>query len=272
MPTSEKAYVLGTHDEELARLGLQHRAWKPCTSAAWHNAGIRPGQTVLDVGCGPGYATVDLAELVGSSGRVIALDKSGKFLHALDAQRRQHGLENITAHNADFDRGDFPAVSADAAWCRWVFAFLRQPRDLLSRVAAAIRPGGVIVIHEYFDYATWRSAPRCPELEEFVSSVMASWRDNGGEPDIALSLPGWLEELGCELKTVQPIIDVVRPDQLKWAWLRTFVEVGRQRLIDLGYMSAARSEAIWQEFAKIEATPGIRMITPAVLEIIATRE
>jgi SAM-dependent methyltransferase len=274
--TIQPDYVLGTHDDELARLGLQHRAWQSSTSAAWHKAGIGTGQTVLDVGCGPGYATLDLAQLVGASGRVIAIDKSEKFLHALDCERHTRGLQNIVTHHLDFDRGDFPAEVADAAWCRWVFAFLRHPRELMSRLAASIRPGGVIVIHEYFDYATWRSVPRCPELEEFVSCVMASWRGNGGEPDIALSLPQWLEESGFEIRRLQSMIDVVQPGDLKCAWVRAFFEIGRQRLVDLGYMSAARADAIWQAFMKLEAThgartTGIRMITPGVLEIIAVR-
>ena len=271
MAISEKDYVLGTHDEELARLGLQHRAWRSCTSVAWHNAGIRPGQTVLDVGCGPGYATFDLAELVGPSGRVIAIDKSERFLDALDRERRLRGLENIVTHNIDFDSGVFPSATADAAWCRWVFAFLRQPREVLSRLAASIRPGGVIVIHEYFDYATWRSAPRCAELEEFVSCVMASWRANGGEPDIALSLPRWLEDLGFEIRALHPIVSSVQPGELKWTWLRTFVEIGRQRMVELGAMSESQAEEIWRAFLGIEATPGTRMITPAVLEIVAVR-
>ena len=272
MVTSEKDYVLGTHDEELARLGLQHRAWQDCTSAAWRSAGIGPGQTVLDVGCGPGYATLDLAELVGRSGQVVAIDKSEKFLSALEAQRCQRGLDNITIHRADFDHGDFPAaVMANAAWCRWVFAFLQRPQDVLTRLAEAIGPGGVIVIHEYFDYSTWRTAPRCPELEEFVTSVMASWRDAGGEPDIALSLPGWLEELGFELRSVRPIVDIVQPDHIKWGWLRSFIEVGRSRLVDLGYLNAIQAESIWQALTASEATPRTRMITPGVLEIVAVR-
>jgi hypothetical protein len=78
-------------------------------------------------------------------------------------------------------------------------------------MAAALRPEGFIVLHEYFDYSTWRAAPQCPEVEEFVSAVMASWRVSGGEPNIALSLPRWLEELGFELQWVRPIVDIVQP-------------------------------------------------------------
>ncbi len=264
-------YVLGTHDEEIERLGLQHRSWRQRALEAWRSTDIGPGQTVLDVGCGPGCASLDLAELVGPSGRVVAVDKSERFLHALDAASRERGLNNITTHLADLDAGEFPDVIADRAWARWVFAFVKNPRDVLARVAAALAPDGTIVLHEYFDYSTWRAMPRCPELEEFVNAVMASWRDNGGEPDIALSLPRWLEELSFEIRSTRPLIDVVQPDHLSWKWLASFVEVGRQRLAELGYLSPARSEAIWRAFIQLQATKGVHMITPAVLEIVAAR-
>jgi len=268
---SSKDYVLGTHDEEIERLGLQHRAWRQRALDAWRSAGIGPGQTVLDVGCGPGYAALDLAELVGPSGRVVAIDKSERFLRALDAACCERRIGNITAHPADLDAGEFPDLIADCAWCRWVFAFVKNPRALLARIATALALEGSIVVHEYFDYSTWRAAPRCPELEEFVGAVMASWRTQGGEPDIALSLPGWLEELGFELRTARPIIDVVQPDHLSWNWLATFIDVGRSRLVDLGHLSPSRAESIWQEFIALQATPGARMISPGVLEIVAAR-
>ena len=150
-----------------------------------------------------------------------------------------------------------------------MFVFVKNPRDILARMAAALAPDGVIVLHEYFDYSTWRAAPPCPELEEFVNAVMASWRDTGGESDIALWLPRWLEEFGFELRSARPILDVVEPDHLSWTWLATFLEVGHRRLVDLGYLTPA--ESIWHAFTALRATPGARMITPAVLEITARR-
>jgi SAM-dependent methyltransferase len=59
----EREYVLGTNDEELARLGFQHRVWGEQAFALWERAGFAPGQTILDAGCGPGFATLDLARL-----------------------------------------------------------------------------------------------------------------------------------------------------------------------------------------------------------------
>ena len=114
--------------------------------------------------------------------------------------------------------------------------------------------------------------PRCPELEEFVNAVMASWRDNGGEPDIALSLPRWLEELSLEIRSARPLIDVVQPDHLSWKWLASFVEVGRQspRRVRISIPQRA-AESIWQAFTQLQATTGAHMITPGVLEIVAAR-
>jgi hypothetical protein len=100
---------------------------------------------------------------------------------------------------------------------------------------------------------------------------MASWRDNGGEPDIALSLPRWLEELGFKIRSARPIVDIVQPGDLSWRWLATFLEVGRSRLVEMGSLSSSRAESVWQAFAEFEGTAGARMMTPGVLEIVAER-
>jgi ubiquinone/menaquinone biosynthesis C-methylase UbiE len=268
--TVANEYVLGTHDEELVRLGLQHRVWRPRVLEAWQAAEIGAGHTVLDLGCGPGYASVDLAEIVGPSGRVVAADKSDRFLAAAESMSRERGLRNIDVRRVDFNTGEFPDVILDRAWARWIFAFVKDPRAVLARLAAALRPGGVLVLHEYFDYATWRMAPRCPEVEQFVAAVMESWRLSGGEPNIALSLLPWLGELGFATRSVRPIVDVVSRDDPQWQWLRSFIDVGRRRLADLGQLSSSEAESLWDAFTAHEATDA-RMITPAVLEIIATR-
>ncbi|MCI0596059.1 MAG: methyltransferase domain-containing protein [candidate division Zixibacteria bacterium] len=268
---SEKDYILGTHDEEIERLGLQHRVWRPKMLDGWRRAGFTTGQKILDVGCGPGYASLDLAEIVGPSGKIFAIDRSRRFLDALEAARKQRGLKNISTFEQDLDEGELPSVQADAAWCRWVFAFLKRPRELLARIGKALKPGGVLVAHEYFDYGTWQFAPRSPEHEKFVQLVMQSWRASGGEPDIGLSLPGWLNELGFELKTLNPIIEIFPKTSYWWQWPKSFIDVGLRRMVDLGRLTEDKARAILEDFAAREAQPGTLMITPAVLEIIAVR-
>lgn len=264
-------YVLGTENDEVERLGLQHLVWRPRVSDAWRRAGFTTGQHLIDVGCGPGYASVDLAAIVGRSGRVTAIDRSRRFLDRLEARAAQAGLENIEQIHLDLDTESLPRLSADGAWCRWVFAFLTRPRELLAGISDALRPGAPLVVHEYFNYASWRLAPREPALEEFVQVVMASWRSTGGEPDIGLDLLTWLPLHGFRIEELRPIIDIVSPENFVWQWPSTFVDVGVSRMAALGHFSRERASEIKELFLRAQASPDTRMVTPGVLEIIARK-
>jgi SAM-dependent methyltransferase len=271
-------YVLGTHDAELARLGLQHRVWRARALDGWQRAGFGAGQTLLDVGSGPGYATRDLAEIAGAHGRVLAFDKSARFLDALRGTAVRHGLSNIIAKQIDLDADPLPVENADGArgahgaWVRWVFAFMADPRDLVARIGAALRPGGAIVIHEYFDYRSWSFAERSETFAGFVDTVMRSWRASGGEPDVGRALPEWLEQSGFRVASVRPYIDVITPSDFMWQWPKAFVNIGVERLVEIGALTAERAAAIVADFTAREAKPHVRMVTPAVLEIVAVRE
>lgn len=273
-PPRERDYVLGTHDEEIVRLGIQHRVWRPRSLDAWRRAGFTVGQTLLDVGCGPGYATLDLAEIVGASGRIVAIDRSRRFLDVVESTRTRLGLDHVETHERELDGSDvpLPATDADGAWCRWVLCFLTQPRRLLARIAAALRRGGVLVIHDYFDYGTWRLSPPSAELDEFVAAVMKSWRASGGEPDVGLQLPRWLEELGFRIQSLTPIIDIVPPSSFVWQWPKSFVESGTSRFVERGELSAERARAVVEAFAAAEREPHTRLITPGLVEVIAVWE
>lgn len=270
--TQDRDYILGTHDEEIIRLGIQHRVWRPRALDAWRRAGFTVDQTIIDVGCGPGYASIDLAGIVGADGQIISVDRSRRFLDTLEKAGTGYGIANIRTVETDLESGSIPKASADGAWCRWVFAFLKQPRALLEKIHGSLRPGGTIVIHEYLDYSTWRTTPRCPEIEEFVQEVMKNWRSDGGEPDIGLQLPLWMPEIGFEIKSLTPIIDIFPASNFIWQWPKSFVQVGPQRLVNLGLMTAERAKEVAESFDRVEKTPNALMITPAVLEIIATRQ
>lgn len=265
----ERDYILGTHDAEIERLGLQHRVWRPAMLECWQRAGIAAGARVLDVGAGPGFATLDLAELVGQTGRVVAVERSARFAAAAEARRRHAGLENVQLHELDLMTADLPATGMDFAWCRWVASFVSNPDLLVARIARALRPGGRAIFHEYADYATWRLAPARPRFTEFVQQVMTSWRDAGGEPDIALALPRLLPAHGLQLRETRPLVFCTQPGDFIWEWPASFIEINLARQLALGRVDAAWVEAVRREFREASADPQTRMITPLVLEVIA---
>ena len=258
-------YVLGTQDDEVDRLGLQHRVWRGRVLEAFRRARIRSGQTVIDIGAGPGFAAADLVGLVGAYGKVIALERSPHFLDKL----RSLNLANLEVREQDVSEALGIDGTADASWCRWVLSFVADPAATVRRIAAALKPGGIAIFHEYVAYETWRMMPPHPLHERFRSLVEQSWRDSGGEPDVALWLPGWLAESGFEIVETRILADIITPADETWEWPRSFMATGTERLHELGYVQADELEPM----AKLLDDPpeGAHMLTPLVAEIIARK-
>lgn len=261
---SDGDYVLGTRDDEVERLGLQHRVWRERVIAAWDRAGIAPGHTVIDVGAGPGFATADLSERVGPAGKVVALERAPHFLHHL----HDRALGNVVVHSHDVTH-PFPTGDADASWCRWLLSFAVDPAAVVRNIAAALKRNGVAVFHEYAAYESFSLMPPDPRQERFRDLVVRSWRDGGGEPDAALRLPQWLHDAGLRIADTRTYADIVAPDEERWQWPRSFLATNARRLRELGYLRDA-------EVAPLATLldyplPHQRMLTPLVAEVLAVR-
>src|SRR5271170_7553315 len=209
--TAASDYVLGTHDEEIARLATQHQVWRPYMLDAWMRAGITRGSRVVDIGAGPGYAACDAAEIVGRHGQVTVVERSPQFLAYARRQIERREISWVSFIQADLIGDDLPLTGFDLAWCRWVASFVTSPPVLLSRIAGSLRAGGRAVLHEYQDYATWRVIPSSRRLDDFVAEVMSSWRSAGGEPNIVASLLPLMSGFGLQLIELRPLIFALRP-------------------------------------------------------------
>jgi len=268
----ETEYVLGTNDAELNRLGLQHRVWRPIALECWRRAGITFGSRVIDVGAGPGYATMDLAELVGPTGEVFAIELSERFLAFAKSAASARGLTNIRFRQADLMVESLGTLNADAAWCRWVASFVSSPEKLVDEISTALRSGGVAIFNEYIDYRTLRMAPRRPAFESFVDEVVASWRASGGEPDVVMNFPNFFRKSGLRILEANPRVLTLSPRDYAWQWPASFVEINLARLLELGRVDSDWVETVRREFREAESEPMTLLNTPLFLEIIARRE
>ncbi|PYK48375.1 MAG: hypothetical protein DME20_09220 [Verrucomicrobia bacterium] len=80
-------------------------------------------------------------EIVGPTAEVVALERSGNFIRAIDATCRAHSLPNLKIHELDLMTDDLPGADYDFAWCRWVISFVSDPA-LLIRKLARVMPKG----------------------------------------------------------------------------------------------------------------------------------
>jgi len=268
---AEGDYVLGTHEQELARLGVQHRVWRAVVLDCWQRAGITVGKRVLDVGAGPGYASMDLAKIVGPTGEVVALERSQNFISALETICRARSLTNVKIHELDLMKGDLPKGDYDFAWCRWVVSFVNDPSLLIEKFRDVMPKGSVAIFHEYGHYETWQFLPRLPMHERFREHVIATWRESGGEPDAAVQLPGLLGQNGFVIRSARPHIFCLRPSDYMWQWPATFIDTYLGRLIEMGHIDHNFAEQARTALAGAEKDPNVRMLTPLVIEIIAEK-
>jgi SAM-dependent methyltransferase len=268
---TERDYVLGTHDEEIVRLGVQHRVWRPVVLDCWRRAGVTVGSKVVDVGAGPGYATLDLAEIVGQSGSVVGFERSTKFVTAARSAVKTRGCANIEVHEVDLMTDELPVTDFDFSWCRWVTAFVSSPEKLVRRISKLLRKGGTAIFHEYGAYDTWRFVPPRPAHEAFRGKIIDAWKASGGEPDIGLLLPGLLTAHGFGIPEVRPHIFPIRPNDYIWQWPATFVASSLDRFVELGQINREFADAVKAEFTEASADLSSLMLTPLVLEITAEK-
>lgn len=266
-----REYVLGTDDDEVRRLGFQHSVWRAQAHEHWERAGVAPGARVLDVGCGPGFGTLDLAQLVGPRGSVLGVDVSRRFLDRVEERARAANLANVKTLEGDLQSVALEPAVADAAWCRWVLSFVKDPAAVIANVARALAPGGVWAIQEYISYSSMKLGPESKVLARVVDAIHRSWRAQGGEPDVGLVLPRLLERAGFVVTDAQPIVRLCRPATSVWEWPGSFFENFVPRLAATGYLSAEDARAFLEEWRVHSEDPDAIFLAPTVVAITAVK-
>src|SRR6476646_4622514 len=171
---------------------LQSHRWRTAeNSAGYLLPRLRAGLELLDVGCGPGTITVDLAARV-APGRVVGLDVSADPLAEARAAASRAGVE------VEFAVGDVYALAADddsfdVVHAHQVLQHLTDPVAALREMARVCRPGGVLAVRDV-DYAALALFPGEPGLDRWLELYYAVARRNDGEPDAGRRLLSWAHE------------------------------------------------------------------------------
>ncbi|CAN5604144.1 methyltransferase domain-containing protein [soil metagenome] len=267
----EREYLLGTGDDEVVRLGFQHQVWSAVAARGWDRAGFGPGQRLLDVGCGPGHATFDLQRLVGREGEVVAVDLSQRFITFLISQLQARGVSNVTASVGDVETPELPERSLDGAYARWVLCFLADPEATVAGVARALRPGGSFVVQDYLHYAGVTVAPESDAFRRVFDATVASWRANGGDPNVGTRIPAMMLRCGLEVREIRPLSRIARPASALWRWPETFFTGYVPHLVEWGFLTDDGAEAFWREWEARSRDPAAFFLTPPMVEVIGVR-
>ncbi len=216
--TPQDTYTHGHHPTV-----LRSHSWRTAeNSAGYLLAHIAAGQRILDVGCGPGTITLDLAERVGS-GQVVGIDNAADVIATAESNRVERGLGNVAFAVGDVYALDFDDDSFGIVHAHQVLQHLSDPVAALREMRRVCRPGGLVAIRDS-DYAGFVWAPLDQRLDRWMALYHDLAHGNRAEPDAGRFLLHWAQAAG--FSDIQPSASVwcfATPADREW-WGNTWAE------------------------------------------------
>jgi SAM-dependent methyltransferase len=190
MPPASETYLHGHHDSVLR----SHRWRTAANSAAYLLPRLQPAARLLDIGCGPGTITADLAALV-PEGEVVAIDLAPGILEDARAEAERRQLANLSFEVGDVYQLAFADNSFDVIHAHQVLQHLADPVAALTEMRRVCRPGGLVAARDG-DYGGMFWYPAEPGLAEWQALYRQVARALGGEPDAGRRLLSWARPVG----------------------------------------------------------------------------
>jgi ubiquinone/menaquinone biosynthesis C-methylase UbiE len=188
-------YTIEGGDTDADRLARQARVMADATAAFLSRVGLGEGWASLDVGCGDGQVTLELARAGGPTGRAVGIDIDEEALAIARRSARKAGVnpEFICAEaTAAPERDTF-----DLAYARLLLSHLTDPSAALRAMRSAVRVGGFVAVEDLFT-GSLRSEPPAPALDRLQEVYSATVRGHGGDPTIGPRLPALLAAAGLD--------------------------------------------------------------------------
>jgi SAM-dependent methyltransferase len=192
--TSSQQYVHGHHESVLR----SHRTRTAANSAAFLLPHLREDMSLLDVGCGPGTITVELAGIL-ASGTVVGVDAAPQALAA--ARDHARDTRNVRFEQADVYHLPYPDEAFDVVYAHQVLQHLADPIAALREMRRVTKRGGLVAARDS-DYASMTWYPLSAGLERWNDLYHQMTRAGGFEPDAGRRLLSWALAAGFDVANV----------------------------------------------------------------------
>jgi SAM-dependent methyltransferase len=189
-------YTHGHHESV-----LRSHTWRTAeNSAGYLLPRLRPGLSLLDVGCGPGTITLDLARIV-APGRVIGLDASDEVVTQARALAAESDAANVRFEVGDLFALKYDDAAFDVVHAHQVLQHLVDPVAALVELRRVLRPEGVLAARDS-DYGAFAWAPADPALDRWIEIYLTVTARNGHDARIGPALLGLAHAAGFSDVTV----------------------------------------------------------------------
>lgn len=172
---------------------LRSHSWRTAeNSAGYLLDSLKPGLALLDVGCGPGTITLDLAARV-APGRVIGIDAAGEVIGKAEKLRNERGTTNVEFSTGDVYRLGFDDASFDVVHAHQVLQHLSDPVKALREMRRVLRPDGLLAVRDS-DFGAFTWWPADPLLDRWLDLYHQVTAHNLAQADAGRRLLSWVQE------------------------------------------------------------------------------
>lgn len=189
---SRTTYTSGHHESVLR----SHNWRTAANSAGYLLSSLRPDMKILDIGCGPGTITADLAALV-PDGDVTGVDFEPKVLEEAQANANTRGLMNIRFHSGSIHALPYSDDIFDVVHAHQVLQHCGEPVKAIIEIRRVLKPDGILATREA-DMSVSQWYPEYPAFDEWLKVYMQVARANGGDPTAGRKIHAWAHEAGFE--------------------------------------------------------------------------
>ena len=218
MPSKPSDYPLGSTDAEHERLIRQGVILAPLTERLFREAGIGPGQRVLDVGSGVGDVAMLAANLVGPSGEVVGIERDASSIARARTRAAEAGFPNVSFVECDVSKiqnaGFFDAIVG-----RFILQFVPDPVVVLRCLSQVVRPEGVIAFQEVSYAPLLALSTHVPLWSACVSVARETILRSGANPEMGVALHQNFQEAGLPEPTMRmEVLLGSAPDFTLWIY------------------------------------------------------
>jgi SAM-dependent methyltransferase len=187
------SYAIAGGEQGKRRLNLLAEIMRPSTLRLLEEAGLRDGELCLDVGCGGGHVTRDLARIAGPRGGALGIDFDPEIIGLARRDAEADGVENVEFLVADartVERAGFAL-----AYARFLLSHVGEPERVLAHIRDRVGPSGRVAIEDV-DFGGSYCFPRDPAYDRFVELYTEAVRHGGGDANLGRRLPALMLETG----------------------------------------------------------------------------
>jgi SAM-dependent methyltransferase len=265
--TQPDVYMLGRSLAEEERLKRQIADLAPDSDQQFEKIGIRPGESVVDLGCGPGGVLHLLAKRVGPTGSVLGIDRSPHFVESARRFAADLGLTQVEVREGDaYDTG-LPRASFDGAHMRLVLVNVPKPELIVRELVSLVRPGGWVASFEASYSFPHITDPPAPEYSRLRAAYEAHARSQGIDLYVGRRTHRLFRAAGLTDVNVDAVVHVYPVGHSRRTIFCDFINNVRDKLIEGGFMSHDELEGDLGLFDEKLADPEVLVTSHAFFRL-----